>query len=213
MGLILCGAERRRGAQFVNRRYEILCETLRGFHASLGRGDSCTQCQSQSCAQRTTLLSVGSLGPQRSGSPSHYGKGLGVRFRVLPRPFFSRERRPAASRLVGEGSAIQEASLPRHPRHFFSSLSLCCPFLRHSEQSEETRSAALRHSVARIAEPRKVEFSNLDPRPHRGRGLSLTGRGEGRAGTSHASAAPSPAGRDAAGRLFREITGEVGRKA
>ena len=42
------------GASHFNHR-----ETRRGFHTSLGRGDPCTQCQSQSCAQRTTLLSVG----------------------------------------------------------------------------------------------------------------------------------------------------------
>src|SRR5580704_113231 len=32
--------------------------TLRGFRTSLGRGDPCTRYQAQSCAQRTTLLSV-----------------------------------------------------------------------------------------------------------------------------------------------------------
>jgi hypothetical protein len=36
----------------------IFCETRGGFHASFGRGDPCTRYQAQSCAQRTTLLSV-----------------------------------------------------------------------------------------------------------------------------------------------------------
>ena len=39
----------------------VKCETRGGFHASFGRGDPCTRYQSQSCAQRTTLLSVGKI--------------------------------------------------------------------------------------------------------------------------------------------------------
>ena len=42
--------------------------------------------------------------------PFPCGKGLGVRFRVLPRPLFSRERQSAALRPAGEGSAAQAES-------------------------------------------------------------------------------------------------------
>src|SRR5277367_1846613 len=55
----------KRGADTVDRRkvgklYNKICsETRGGFHASFGRGDPCTRYQAQSCAQRTTLLSVG----------------------------------------------------------------------------------------------------------------------------------------------------------
>src|SRR5271163_3508991 len=54
----------KRGADTVDRRkvgklYNKICsETRGGFHASFGRGDPCTRYQAQSCAQRTTLLSV-----------------------------------------------------------------------------------------------------------------------------------------------------------
>src|ERR1700675_2250547 len=49
--------------------------TRGGFHASFGRGDPCTQDQSQSCAQRTTLLSVKIKFP----SPSRARRGANAR--------------------------------------------------------------------------------------------------------------------------------------
>src|SRR5580693_6376840 len=54
----------KRGAETAHRRkvgksYNKICsETRGGFRASFGRGDPCTRYQAQSCAQRTTLLSV-----------------------------------------------------------------------------------------------------------------------------------------------------------
>jgi hypothetical protein len=38
-------------------RYEIVCETRRGFHASLGRGDPCTQCKRR-CGTSSLLEGV-----------------------------------------------------------------------------------------------------------------------------------------------------------
>src|SRR5580658_5579007 len=64
----------KRGADTVHRRkvgksYNKICsETRGGFRASFGRGDPCTRYQAQSCAQRTTLLSVASN--RKSGSAS-----------------------------------------------------------------------------------------------------------------------------------------------
>jgi hypothetical protein len=167
------------------RRYEIECETLRGFHASLGRGDPCTQYK-RGCGTELTLSEVeGSL----------FELVGGRRAVLLTSPLISRERRPAASRPVGEGSGPQESSVAGR-RCFFllfrssHDFSLC-----HPERSEGSRASARPAGVS--AGHRNVR---PDSSPQR---LRMTQKNVG-ASFCDVIAEPSPTGRDTAGRLSRE---------
>jgi hypothetical protein len=203
-------------------RYEIECETRRGFHASLGRGDPCTQYK-RGCGTEFTLSEVeGSLlelvGGRRAillTSPewdvaSHAtcysplplscgrGRALGAGEGEL-----LRERRPDASRPVGEGSGLQATRaagrhlsfLLSHSSHDFS---LCHP--ERSLRSEGSRASARacmagtgHRSVRRDSSPQRLRMAQKNVS----------------AGFCDVIAEPSPTGRDAAGPLSRKITGEV----
>jgi hypothetical protein len=75
----------------------------------------------------------------------------------IPRPLFSRERRPAATRPVGEGSAIQDESvLRRRPLFLVSFLPFC-----HSERSRFAQARVRRvtpdlYSCRCVVSPRPV---------------------------------------------------------
>ncbi len=171
-------------------RYDIECETRRGFHASLGRGDPCTRYE-RGCGTEIALSEVeGSLLELVGGR----------RAVLLTSPVILRERRPDASRPVGEGCGPQEPSTAGR-RCFFllfrssHDFSLC-----HPEPSEGSRAYARPAGVS--AGHRSVR---RDSSPQR---LTMTQKNVG-ASFCDVIAEPSPTGRDAAGRLSRKITGEV----
>jgi hypothetical protein len=171
------------------RRYGIVCETRRGFHASLGRGDPCTRYQSQSCAQRTTLLSV-RINPvplptltspewdvafhATCYSPLSLSCGRG-RALGAGEGGLLREWRPAASRLVGEGSGRQATSAVGRHLSFLSALSSRDPSLCHPERSlrsEGSRASARacmagagHRSVRRDSSPQRLRMTqkNIGP--------------------------------------------------
>jgi hypothetical protein len=166
-------------------RYEIVCETRRGFHASLGRGDPCTQYKRR-CGTSSLIEVVGG----RSG-------------REFTSPVILRERRPAASRPVGEGSGAQATSAVGRHLSFLSALSSRDLSLCHPERS--LRSEGSRASARACMAGAGHRSVRRDSSPQR---LRMTQK-KVSAGFCDAIAEPSPTGRDAAGRLSREVTGEV----
>jgi hypothetical protein len=167
------------------RRYEIVCETRGGFHASFGRGDPCTQCKRR-CGTSSLL----------EGVNGERGVGEFTSLVIL------RERRPAASRPVGEGAGPQDASAVGRGRFLLSSISSRDLSLCHPERSEGSRASARAAAIG--AGNRSVRRdSSLQRLP-----LRMTQKNVG-ASFCDVVAAPSPTGRDAAGRLSRKITGEV----
>src|ERR1700731_1466977 len=103
-------------------RCEIVCEPRRGFHASLSRGDPCTQYKRR-CGTSSLLEGVkGERGVGEFTSPEWDVASHAPCYSPLPLSCgggrapgagegeLLRERRPAASRPVGEGSGLQDAS-------------------------------------------------------------------------------------------------------
>jgi hypothetical protein len=75
-------------------RYEIVCETRRGFHASLGRGDPCTQYKRRG-GTSSLLEGVGGRGRGAASRPAGEGSGPQATSEVGCRPSFLL---PASSR-------------------------------------------------------------------------------------------------------------------
>jgi hypothetical protein len=109
----------------------IKCETRHGFHASLGRGDRCTQYKKR-CGISSLLEGFGGE------------RGVGE----FTSPVILRERRPDASRPVGEGSGPRDVRAANRHRSFLSSFSSRDLFLCHPERSEGSRASARAAAVA-----------------------------------------------------------------
>jgi len=120
-------------------------------------------------------------------------------------PVLLRERRPDASRPVGEGSGPQATSEVGCRPSFLLPASSPDPSLCHPERS--LRSEGSRASARACMAGAGHRRVRRDSSPQR---LTLRMTQENlSAGSCDVIAEPSPTGRDASGRLSRKITGEV----